>query len=198
MGKHATIGRSMVGHKSTTLKQGAKHYSNNRVYRAFELAGEVITSKFNSITEERPIPQALSMIASRTMVDVDPFRGVNLIHGQEFTPNGTNAYKLWVREGFVELKRFSVKGDDGKSFGVWVGEFNGKRKPLLANNGQALGFAAAKDKLLSLLVTGDAIKRPAKITPADKKAKVAKQPEFQRVFDVCQECMEPVRVCGCH
>lgn len=199
MGKHAVIGNSQVGHKSTTLKQASKLSMMERVYRAARLAGPVTTKATVKLTDESPIPQAISPIAMRSKVDVAPFRGLNPIAGDEFTETEPNVLKLRVREGFVTLIRKPFELPNGKTFGVWCGEFNGFMFPLLAANGQALGKADARSKLMNVITTGKVVKRPAQVLPGDKKAKAAKAPEHNREFTVCQVTLEPMRVCEhCH
>lgn len=161
MGKHATSGNSLTGHKNTTLKQGAKHYANARVYNAALLAGPVVTETFE------PLPMLV--------MDVPKvFQGINPVFGQDFTQTGTNTYKLRVKEGFIGLRRVTIKPKDGKSYGVWVASYAGTQYPLLTNRGQALDFKGAKDKLFQILVATVPVKAPRTIIPAEKRVTAPK------------------------
>lgn len=160
MGRHATLGNRLTGHKNTTLKQGSKYYTNQRIRNAGDLASDVLVETFE------PLP-ALPYVRS------NPFKGVNPIAGQDFTQVGTNAYKLRVREGFIGLTRKTYKPKDGKAFGIWFASYAGKSVPLLSNRGQALNFKEAKDKLFQLLVC-DLTVKPTLVYAADKKVKTPK------------------------
>src|ERR1700744_152550 len=85
MGRHATIGNSNVGHKNGTLKQGAKHYANARVYGAAEMASEVKIEHFT--------PMIFPELPRKTAFD-----GINPVYGADFTQTGTNVYKLRVKD----------------------------------------------------------------------------------------------------
>lgn len=187
MGKHATQGTGLVGRKNTTLKQASKYMSANRVRNAADMASEVSVEHF------APLPELPLMHAS-------PFTGINPINGQDFTQVGTNTYKLRVREGFIGLRRITVKPKDGKSFGVWVASYGGRQVPLLTNKGQALGFGDAKDKLFAMLIAESRQPRPTHVFAADKRVKAEKAYVGGSIeFDVCQVTLEPVRVCDhCH
>lgn len=192
MGKHATQGRSLVGRKSQTLKLGAKHAANARVYMAATLASEVTVSTFAPLPEIE-IPHA------------NPFTGINPVYGQDFTQTGTNTWKLRVKDAhgldcYIGIMRITVKPKDGKAFGVWVASYAGQRFPLLTNKGQALDFKGAKDKLFAVLVADLPVARPSRVTPADKRVKASKDYTGGAIeFAVCQVTLEPARVCDhCH
>jgi hypothetical protein len=189
MGKHAVIGRSLVGHKNTTLKQGARHAANNRIRSARDMASEVTVETFDP-----------DLLAATAVYVSNPFTGIDPITGQDFTQVGTNAYKLRVREGFVGLRSISVKPKDGKAFRVWIASYAGRQMPLLSNKGQALGFADAKDKLFALLIVESAPRKVTHVTPADKRDKVIKPYTGGAIeFAVCQVTLEPARICDhCH
>jgi hypothetical protein len=158
----------------------------SRVYNAARMSGPVQTVIFD------PLPEL-------PVIRVNPFTGVNPVAGQEFTQVTASGYKLRVREGFIGLRRITVKPKDGKAFGVWVASYAGQEMPLLTNKGQALGFSDAKDKLFALLIADGPCSRPSRVTPADRKVKTPKAPGIQREFDVCQVTLEPSRVCEhCH
>ena len=161
MGKHATTGNGLTGHKNTTLKQASKASMMARVYAAARNPFPVKTETFE------PLP-ALEFVMP------EAFKGINPVYGQDFTQTGNNAYKLRVREGFVGLRRVTIKPKDGKAYGVWVASYAGQQMPLVSNKGQALGFAESKDKLFQLLVIGSQATRPAHIIPADPKVKAPK------------------------
>jgi hypothetical protein len=192
MGRHATQGNSNVGHKNTALKHGAKHAANQRVYMAATLASEVTVQRFT--------PMDFPELDRRS-----PFTGINPVYGQDFTQTGTNTYKLRVRDNegrdcYVGVMRQTVKPKDGKAFGVWIASYAGYKFPLLANKGQALGFADAKSKLMAVLIIGQTVTRPARVTPAAKAVKTPKPYYGGGVpMAVCQDTLEPVRVCDhCH
>src|SRR5271154_7295105 len=103
--RHAVQGNSNVGHKNTTLKQGAKHAANSRVYRATELASEVPT-EYMPVIEMPELPRK------------SPFTGINPVYGQDFTNTGINAFKLRVRDNhgqdcYIGVMRQTVKPKDG-------------------------------------------------------------------------------------
>lgn len=190
MGRHATQGRSLVGHKNKTLSQGAKAAANSRVYRAGDLASEVIT-------------EYMPVIDMPELTRKSPFKGINPVYGSDFAQTGTNVYKLRVRDNsgqdcYVGIMRVTVKPKDGKAFGVWVASYAGQRFPLLSNKGQALGFADAKSKLMQVLVADLTVTRPARVTPADKVIKTPKAYYGGGIeMLVCQVTLEPARVCDC-
>lgn len=187
MGKHATQGRSLVGHKNTTLKEASKYVTAQRIRNARDMASEVTVERFAPLPE-LPVEHA------------NPFTGINPVHGQDFTQVGTTTYKLRVREGFIGLRRITVKPKDGKAFGVWVASYAGRQIPLLSNKGQALGFGDAKDKLFAMLISESRQPRVTHVSPADKRVKAAKVYTGGSIeFDVCQVTLEPTRVCDhCH
>jgi hypothetical protein len=187
MGKHATQGTGLVGRKNTTLKQGSKYAMQQRIRHAGDMASEVQTERFEPIIGFDPIRAAA-------------FTGINPIAGQDFTQVGTNTYKLRVREGFIGLRRITVKPKDGKAFGVWVASYGGAQIPLLSNRGQALNFADAKDKLFALLITNTGPVKVRNVFAADKRPKAVKEYTGGGIeFDVCQVTLEPARVCEhCH
>jgi hypothetical protein len=192
MGKHATQGTALVGHKSTTLKQGARHAANQRIYMAASLASEVTVEHFEPITGFDP---------SRP----NPFQGINPVYGQAFTQTGPNTYKLRVKDEYgvdcyVGMIRITVKPQDGKAFGIWVASYAGRKVPLLTNKGQALGTADARDKLFAMLITGNTSIKAKGVTPGDRKPKAIKPYYGGAIeFATCQVTMEPMRVCDhCH
>jgi hypothetical protein len=195
MGKHAVIsaGQDVYGnerHKMAPRVRVTERRNGTEQTRKFDrLAGPVVSFPgMEGITHEAPVFVPVAR----------PFDGVNPIAGQEFRLVEPGVYRLRVREGYITLKSFSVKGDD-KSFKVWVARFGQKNYPLISNNGQALGFAAAKDKLFALLVTAMDVPRVTRIMPADKVIKPAKPKAVNVEFDVCQVSLEPMRVCEhCH
>jgi hypothetical protein len=190
MGRHATQGRSLVGHKNTALKQGAKHEANARVYNAASMASEV-TVEYMPVMDMPELPRK------------SPFTGINPVYGQDFTKTGTNTYKLRVRDNegrdcYIGITRQTVKPKDGKAFGVWIASYAGYKFPLLANKGQALGFADAKSKLMQVLIADLSVSRPARVFAADKVVKAAKAYTGGMIeMLVCQITLEPARVCDC-
>lgn len=190
MGKHATQGRSLVGHKNQTLKHGARHAANVRVYNAASMASEV-TTDYMPVMDMPELPRK------------SPFTGINPVYGQDFTRTGNNVYKLRVRDNagldcYIGLMRQTVKPKDGKAFGIWVASYAGYKFPLLSNKGQALGFADAKAKLMQVLIADLSVARPQRVFAADKKIKTPKAYVGGLVeMLVCQVTLEPVRVCDC-
>ncbi len=190
MGKHATIGNSQVGHKNQTLKHGAKHAANSRVYMAASLASKV-TTDYMPVMDMPDLPRK------------SPFTGINPVYGSDWSKTGSSTYKLRVRDNagldcYIGLMRQTVKPKDGKAFGIWVASYAGYKFPLLSNKGQALGFADAKSKLMQVLIADLSVSPPGRVFAADKVVKAAKAYTGGMIeMLVCQFTLEPKRVCDC-
>lgn len=198
MGKHATIGNSQVGHKSTTLKQGAKYYANQRIANAPLMAGPVKTATVTPFTSERAF-ELLALHLTRKVTRINAT-------ARDFRKVNATTFELRIRDAGIMLtvRKVATETFNGwqavaKRFGsaeTTVLAVTEKGSAINANGERAECCAAALNVLTGMLTNrktaGAVIARNA---GTQATAAIKYTTAGTRDITTCTCCGEPIRAC---